>query len=202
MGPVVDRSRAYLGLRALVLVVLATMRMNAQLPEPLPLDTLLYSPAVNLERTELEMLRNAHQSIDIAMYSFTDRELANELVELARSGVRIRVYRDRTEYKQETERSDLNTTAILIGAGVQVRVKGARDLMHLKSYCIDGRMVRTGSANWSPTGLKRQDNDIRYEFSYTRITTLSGMRRVMYWRVLCVLPSPVSFSTPDSSGTA
>ena len=37
--------------------------------------------------------------------------------------------------------------------------------MHLKSYAIDGRMLRTGSANWSPTGLKRQDNDVRYEVS-------------------------------------
>lgn len=34
--------------------------------------------------------------------------------------------------------------------------------MHLKSYVIDGRMLRTGSANWSPTGLKRQDNDLAY----------------------------------------
>lgn len=46
-----------------------------------------------------------------------------------------------------------------------MRVKGARDLTHLKSYAIDGRLLRTGSANWSPTGLKRQDNDVRYEAS-------------------------------------
>ena len=46
------------------------------------------------------------------MYSFTDRELAQELVDLARSGVKIRVYRDRSEYQQEMERSDLNTSAI------------------------------------------------------------------------------------------
>jgi len=44
-----------------------------------------------------------------------------------------------------------------------VRVKASRDLMHLKSYAIDGALLRTGSANWSPTGLKRQDNDLRYE---------------------------------------
>ena len=37
--------------------------------------------------------------------------------------------------------------------------------MHLKNYCIDRRMVRTGSANWLPSGLKRQDNDVRYEVS-------------------------------------
>jgi phosphatidylserine/phosphatidylglycerophosphate/cardiolipin synthase-like enzyme len=34
---------------------------------------------------------------------------------------------------------------------------------NFKSYVIDGALVRTGSANWSPTGLKRQDNDVHYE---------------------------------------
>ena len=37
--------------------------------------------------------------------------------------------------------------------------------MHLKSYAIDGRLLRTGLANWSPTALKRQDNDVPYESS-------------------------------------
>jgi phosphatidylserine/phosphatidylglycerophosphate/cardiolipin synthase-like enzyme len=32
--------------------------------------------------------------------------------------------------------------------------------MHLKSYEIDGRMLRTGAANFSASGLKRQDNDL------------------------------------------
>lgn len=59
----------------------------------------------------------------------------------------------------------VNTTSILLAAGVEVRVKGAKDLMHLKSYAIDGHMLRSGSANWSPTGLKRQCNDVLYESS-------------------------------------
>jgi phosphatidylserine/phosphatidylglycerophosphate/cardiolipin synthase-like enzyme len=32
--------------------------------------------------------------------------------------------------------------------------------MHFKAYQVDGRVVRTGSANFSPSGLKRQDNDL------------------------------------------
>jgi phosphatidylserine/phosphatidylglycerophosphate/cardiolipin synthase-like enzyme len=32
--------------------------------------------------------------------------------------------------------------------------------MHLKSYQIDGRMLRTGAANFSVLGEKRQDNDL------------------------------------------
>ncbi len=30
---------------------------------------------------------------------------------------------------------------------------------------VDGCFLRSGSANWSPTGLKRQDNDVLYESS-------------------------------------
>ena len=99
------------------------------------------------------------------MYSFTDREIAEELANLARKGVRVRVYRDRTQFQEEGRSDGVTATSILLAAGVEVRVKGARDLMHLKSYAIDGRLLRTGSANWSPTGLKRQDNDVRYESS-------------------------------------
>ena len=60
------------------------------------------------------------------MYSFTDRELAEELAGLARSGVKIRVYRNRTEHKHEIEHRDVNTTTIPLIAGIQVRVKGAK----------------------------------------------------------------------------
>ena len=48
-------------------------------------------------------LSSAKVSIDVAMYSFTDHELAEELVRLAKSGVRVRVYRDWREYEQEKD---------------------------------------------------------------------------------------------------
>jgi phosphatidylserine/phosphatidylglycerophosphate/cardiolipin synthase-like enzyme len=32
--------------------------------------------------------------------------------------------------------------------------------MHLKSYQIDGRLLRTGAANFSASSLKRQDDDL------------------------------------------
>jgi phosphatidylserine/phosphatidylglycerophosphate/cardiolipin synthase-like enzyme len=45
--------------------------------------------------------------------------------------------------------------------GVEVRIKRVKGApMHLKSYQIDGRMLRTGAANFSASGLKRQDNDL------------------------------------------
>ena len=92
---------------------------------------------MNLERSELAQLETATRTVDVAMYSFTDRELAKELVGLVRRGVRVRVYRDREQFQQEAQWSGVNTTEILLAGGVEVRAKGGRDLMHLKSYAID-----------------------------------------------------------------
>jgi phosphatidylserine/phosphatidylglycerophosphate/cardiolipin synthase-like enzyme len=45
--------------------------------------------------------------------------------------------------------------------GVEIRIKHETSApMHLKSYQIDGRLLRTGAANFSASGLKRQDNDV------------------------------------------
>jgi phosphatidylserine/phosphatidylglycerophosphate/cardiolipin synthase-like enzyme len=32
--------------------------------------------------------------------------------------------------------------------------------MHFKGYCIDNRLLRTGSANFSRSGETRHDNDL------------------------------------------
>ena len=41
-----------------------------------------------------------------------------------------------------------------------VRIKRGGPFMHLKSYAIDGALVRTGSANFSASGEMDQDNDL------------------------------------------
>lgn len=43
-------------------------------------DAHLYSPGTNLDRSELAQLENATRSVDVAVYSFTDLKLAQELV--------------------------------------------------------------------------------------------------------------------------
>jgi phosphatidylserine/phosphatidylglycerophosphate/cardiolipin synthase-like enzyme len=125
-----------------------------------------YSPAENLERLDYEAIRGARQSLDIAMYSFTDILLAEAVREAGRHGVRVRIYRDGEEYEREeaqARRHRSATQALRGEANIRVRVKPpSRDYMHLKQLCVDGRLLRTGSANWSPSGEKRQDNDADY----------------------------------------
>ena len=108
-------------------------------------STALYAPQTNLEQSEIESLQSAKRSIDVAMYSFTDQRLAEELVKLAQAGVIVRVYRDGNEYEKEKRRGE-SATEVLVGGGIAVRIKSSRDLMHFKSYVVDGKMLRTGSA--------------------------------------------------------
>jgi len=147
-------------------------------PESRPLDTAPpgtvvsenhFSPAENLEQLDLDRLERAQRSVDIAMYAFTDKYLAEALARLARRGVRVRLYRDRSQYVSEQQNAaqhrDLSTTDLLRREpNLEIRIKGGnrRDLMHLKSYLVDDAVLRDGSANWSPSGLKRQDNNAHF----------------------------------------
>ncbi|MGH9580292.1 MAG: phospholipase D-like domain-containing protein, partial [Terriglobales bacterium] len=69
------------------------------------------------------------------------------------------------EQQNAGQRRDPSTTDMLRGErNVEIRVKPASrsNLMHLKAYLVDGALLRDGSANWSPSGLKRQNNNARY----------------------------------------
>jgi hypothetical protein len=100
------------------------------------------------------MIDRARKTIDIAMYSFTDRNIADALLRAARRGVRIRIYRDRIQVR---DRGDKTRRLLESGPGkkhisVLVKRNSSRNIMHLKAYLIDGSVLRTGSANWSPPG--------------------------------------------------
>jgi phosphatidylserine/phosphatidylglycerophosphate/cardiolipin synthase-like enzyme len=128
-----------------------------------------FAPDENLEQLDYDRLGEAQRRVDIAMYAFTDKYLADQLMTLGRRGVTVRIYRDMDQYKGEQrnadEHQDDSVTSLLHGEkNIYIRVKssGRRDLMHLKAYVIDGKLLRDGSANWSAAGEKAQDNNAHF----------------------------------------
>jgi phosphatidylserine/phosphatidylglycerophosphate/cardiolipin synthase-like enzyme len=65
---------------------------------------------------------------------------------------------------EEQEMPDPTSEAVIAQLAatpnVEVRIKHSRVLMHLKSYSVDGQTLRSGSANFSASALKHQDNDL------------------------------------------
>jgi phosphatidylserine/phosphatidylglycerophosphate/cardiolipin synthase-like enzyme len=122
-----------------------------------------YSPGEDLEEIDAELLVQAKQTIDMAAYSFTDPKIASVLEEKASEGVRVRVYSDHASAKSELTRAkgdDAVIADLSREPNIVVRIKHSSELAHMKSYGIDGVVLRTGSANFSPGAEKRQDNDL------------------------------------------
>ena len=110
-----------------------------------------YAPAENLEHVDLAVLGKAQASIDFAAFILTDHAIVDALKDARRRGVKVRIVLDGSQASAFERLAEM---------GDVVRVKDSKPIMHLKSYLVDGAVLRTGSANFSASGLKKQDNDL------------------------------------------
>ncbi|MCL4322153.1 MAG: phospholipase D-like domain-containing protein [Deltaproteobacteria bacterium] len=151
-----------------------------------------YSPQSNLQRIDIHWLKKALRvkRLYIAMYSFTDKTIARELLYLAGRGVSIYIYRDD---KQIRDRTDV-TRMLENVRNMHIKAKddkGFWNIMHDKIFIIPGVVFREGSANWSPSAegascwngncgsSQNQDNNATY---ITDRAEINGAIRV-FWRM-------------------
>ena len=124
-----------------------------------PAPVIHYAPAENLEHIDVALIDGARHEIDMAAYVLTDWPVIQALTRAADRGIKVRIYLDGTQLADREPAKvfqDLAETP-----GVEIRTKRDHGApMHLKSYQIDGRLLCTGAANFSASGLKRQDNDL------------------------------------------
>jgi len=104
------------------------------------------SPSVDgvIKRVLLALIDEASTTIDVALYSFTDNDLGDALVAAYRRGVQVRIILD--DGQEEARGGEYIK---LTDAGMCVYVEHVEGLMHHKFMVIDGRLVVTGSYNWS-----------------------------------------------------
>ena len=100
----------------------------------------------------MALLRAAERQIDMAAYVLTDRAVVEALREAAARGVKVRVWRDASEAARLSE-FDVETQLGGWVPGLDVRSNApGGEFMHLKGYCVDHRLLRTGSVNFSRAG--------------------------------------------------
>jgi phosphatidylserine/phosphatidylglycerophosphate/cardiolipin synthase-like enzyme len=119
-----------------------------------------YAPGEDLESIDVALIGEAVGQIDMTAYVLTDRAVIRALREAATRGVKVRIWRDAN---MAAKVGDYDVEAQLGGRvqGIELRSNSpGGELMHLKGYCVDHRLLRTGSANFSRSGETRQDNDL------------------------------------------
>jgi phosphatidylserine/phosphatidylglycerophosphate/cardiolipin synthase-like enzyme len=133
-----------------------------------------YAPRENLESVDAQEIGRAQLSIDVAAYVLSDSRIIEALTDAAERGVLIRLYLDKSQFAEHGPRRGGLVEALLAHPNVVARVKGEGILMHLKAYAVDGSVLRTGSGNFSRSGLTSQDNDAIFITDHAVVDAFEG----------------------------
>jgi phosphatidylserine/phosphatidylglycerophosphate/cardiolipin synthase-like enzyme len=126
---------------------LALLVCFAVMPTAASAAAVYFSPNGNIRQELIHAIQHSWKRIDVAVYHITSLDLARSLAS-AHARIPVRILTDR-------EKAQANAPAlkILREKGVAVRSLGVAEqsLMHHKFAIFDGRLVATGSYNWTQT---------------------------------------------------
>lgn len=112
-----------------------------------------FCPEDECQKRLLDELEKAEKSIYFMAYSFTDNEIANELLGKAKEGVIIRGFIESSQNSKWSVYDDLEKA----GLDVKVYDKG---VLHHKVFIIDNSTVITGSYNPTKNGNENNDENM------------------------------------------
>lgn len=123
-----------------------------------------YSHPESVDQIDVQTIAAATATIDVAAYSLTNPKVIAAILARAQAGIKVRLYLDRSEVTSEA-RGDAAMCNCALHVlfnqpNIAVLVKQSMILMHLKSYLVDGSVLRDGSANFSVPGEEQQDNSL------------------------------------------
>ena len=133
-----------------------------------------FSPDSDITTKVVRAIQDAQASVDVLAFTFTSDPIANALVAAHERGVAVRgVIERRNARASGTELPKLKQ------AGLDMHEDGNCYIMHHKVFMIDGRMVITGSFNWTGPAQTANDENVvivdnswlaeRYAAEFTRI---------------------------------
>ena len=103
-----------------------------------------FSPKQGATLLILNTIENAKESILVAAYSFTSKPITAALIKASQRGVDVRIVLDKSQrtakYSAFWEIKNL---------GVPVRINSKYSIMHNKFIIVDGKILQTGSFNYS-----------------------------------------------------
>jgi HKD family nuclease len=133
-------------------------------------------------------LRNAQETIDVAMFFMTHKLITADLINAHQRGVRVRVIIDATAATNGYTKHEL-----LRVAGIPVKVESWGGKMHMKCALIDGRHLVAGSMNWTSAGERSNDENALLVSS----TTVGRKFQSAFEKMWASIPSRWLSGRPD-----
>ena len=121
-----------------------------------------YSLAYFLSKTErsplkeiIETIQNAEKTIDVAIFLFSNQNIAAELIQASKRGVKVRVFTDREQLK--SFEAQIKNIKELTDNGVAVRTNTHDGTMHIKMLISDRMHALVGSYNFTYNAERKND---------------------------------------------
>jgi cardiolipin synthase A/B len=108
----------------------------------------------NAVRRLIELIQSAQKTIKVAMFTWTRTDLTQELIEAAKRGVQVEAVVDRYSGKGASAK----VVKMLGDAGIPVKLSTGQGLLHHKFAYIDDNILINGSANWTISAFKYNDD--------------------------------------------
>ncbi len=123
--------------KILAFIVLASISLAANV---------WFSPNGGARQEIINLIQNTTGNIDVAIYSFTSKEIALSLVAAKKSGRRVRVIADRRQSRGRSSVIDWLMDQMKVKI---LPVTNTRGIMHHKFMIVNNLYLVTGSYNWS-----------------------------------------------------
>jgi len=114
-----------------------------------------FSPKGGAAEEIVRQIDNAVSYIDIAMYSFTSGPIAEAIVRAKKRGVKIRILMDK-----EQSQGRYSKYEFFLNNGIAVIQDQHSGIMHNKIAVIDGKVLFTGSYNWTKSAEEKNEENL------------------------------------------
>jgi phosphatidylserine/phosphatidylglycerophosphate/cardiolipin synthase-like enzyme len=114
-----------------------------------------FTPPGGVAQNIVQAIDQAQNEVLVQAYGFTHNAIAQALVRAHRRGVSVRVLLD-----QKSDSSNRYVMGLLTDAGVSMRLDGAHAISHNKVIVIDGKVLVTGSFNFTNSAETRNAENV------------------------------------------
>jgi phosphatidylserine/phosphatidylglycerophosphate/cardiolipin synthase-like enzyme len=116
-----------------------------------------FSPHENCAETVINEVSQSTSTLDLALYSLTHVEISSAIAQAHMRGIRVRVIIDKTQAGIRAAKDEY-----LEEYGIEVkRMRSPKGgLMHHKFGIIDGKILFTGSFNWTMGGNDKNSENL------------------------------------------
>ena len=123
-----------------------------------------FSPHAGATEAIVNLISEAKQTIRVAAYSFTSKDIAAALLQAHKRGVDVQVVLDKSNAKAK-----YTSATFLANVGIPTRIDYKYAIMHSKFMVIDGDTVETGSFNYTKAAEQHNAENLIIMRNYPNI---------------------------------